>query len=351
MSLLFFDGFQGLTTSSVTAAETDMAMGRYDQAQIASLRTEASATYNPPSPQLPFATVDASNTLIKVIPECNPVIIGMRILPGQLGTLLSTYPFLRLSDSVGTVHGSLRVTTTGSIQLYRGDVATLLTASNPGVLQAGRWSYVECKYFVNDTTGGYEIRVNGTLVLTGSSADTRNAGNLNIGRIQWGGTSAIEYGIDDIYIANTGSSVNNDFLGDVIATPLQIIETGSINQFVANTGTNYTAVRDLSGEDGDTTFVSSSVAGAIDLYTLQNPTFSANTIYAVGVSAFTRKTQIGNQNVQLLVSSSTINSGSALFVESGYQEKTSIFETNPDTAAAWTLNDLNNLEIGFKIPG
>jgi len=350
MALLFFDGFQGLRTSSVTETESDL-LGRYDQAQIASLITETTTSYIPLSPQSPFATVNSSNTLIKVIPESNPVIVGMRLLPAQRGTLLSTYPFIRLSDSLGTVHGTLRVTTTGSIQLYRGDVTTLLTASNPGVLQAGRWSYIECKYFVNDTTGGYEIRVDGTLILTGSSIDTRNAGNPNIGRIQWGGTNAVEYGIDDIYVVNTSSSFNNDFLGDVTVVPLPIAETGSINQFVSNTGTNYTAVRDLSGEDGDTTFVSSSTAGAIDLYTLENPTFSANKVYAVGVSAFTRKTQLGNQNIQLLVSSSTINSSSALFVQSAYEEKTNIFETNPDTATSWSLSDLNNLEIGFKIPG
>lgn len=350
MSLLFFDGFQGLNTSSNILAEDDLSLGRYDVGNTEYIRGETlNNTYNPPSPNLPFAILSSTSELVKIIPESNPVIVGMRILPGLQGTSPAQITLVRFLDSVGTIHGTLRVTVTGSLQILRGDSATLLSSSVPGVLSVGQWSYVECKYFVNDTTGGYEIRVNGNMVLTGSAADTRNAGNANVGRIRWGGSG--QYGLDDIYIVNTGSLINNDFLGDVIVVEQLVTGNGSINNFGANTGSNFSAVRDAGGENGDVTFVSASQSGFIDLYTIETPTFTAQNVYGVSVGTFVRKTELGNQNLQLLVSGTTINSSSRTFpVESSYQEKIHIWEQNPETSANWTLNNLNNLQIGFKIP-
>lgn len=346
MALLFFDGFEGITTAQATLRYSTFAGG-------AAISTSAS----PAAPNGQAAGISASGDCT-ILTGATPatIVVGFRFMPRDLGqTITSAINFLRLLDDNGVVHLTFRCQTDGAIAVYRGDGTTLLgTTASTGLLAPGSWSFLEVKATINDSTGSVEIKQNGTSVLSLTSQDTRNAGNANVGRIRFQGHTGLGNNswFDDVYICDTtGSAPHNDYLGDVRIVMILPTGAGDSTQWTPNAGSNWDRVDETPGHDGDTTYVSDSTAGDTDLYALADPTSSANTIRAVKVITTARKADAGAQNLELLVKSgtTTATSGNKALTDS-YAEYNHTWIDNPDTSAAWTLSNLNALQSGFRIP-
>ncbi|MHA1948738.1 MAG: hypothetical protein ACW99G_03230 [Candidatus Thorarchaeota archaeon] len=227
--------------------------------------------------------------------------------------------------------------------VFRGSTSTWLL---------GEWRYVEMKIKVGDPTGTYEVKVDGVTELSATGTDTvatSGEDKISIVRLGVGSSNGINE-IDDVYILDTAGSVNNDFLGAVTVETLSPTSDGTTTNFTRSSGTaNYEMVDDAA-PDGDTTYNSSSTATNKDTFGFENMTTVAGTIHGVQTYINGRKQDAGLRELSDVIRhSATDYDGTSSALNQGYYKHTEVHETNPGTATAWTISDVNGAEFGYKI--
>jgi hypothetical protein len=238
------------------------------------------------------------------------------------------------------------VTANGTIELKRG--ATVVASSAAGVMPIGVWSYVEASATINDTTGVFEVKVNGITAAT-FNGDTKNAGtNTTIDAVQiyLTGFNYTHY-IDDFYICDdTGSAPQNSYLGEVRIHALVPNGAGSLTQMTPSAGANYTTVDELPYSATD--YVRGS-SGQTDLYTASDLPGGVSTIFGVQANAIAKKTDAGNLSGRTKIKAGTTTvSGTTTALISSDIVLTDVRALNPDTSTAWTTGDINSLEVGVE---
>jgi hypothetical protein len=252
-------------------------------------------------------------------------------------------------QDAGTTQDSLRLNTDGTLYVRRGASTTLGTSTF--ALIPNTWYYVEWKItLAGGTSGATEVRVNNTSRLSLSGVNTLQTANAyaNTVRIVTG-TSSFSVSYDDIYIFDGTGSLNNDFAGDSRVELLLPTGAGATTAWTPSAGANYTCV-DEAAPNSDTDYVSSATAGQTDTYTFGNLSVAGGTVKAVQVSAFHRKDDAGSRNLALVARpGSTDRLGTTVLVADSYNYATQMWETNPDTSAAWTVAEVNAAEFGVRL--
>lgn len=262
-------------------------------------------------------------------------------------TTLANQVILKLRDNANAADQlSLELQLDGAIELLRG--ATLLDATAAGVMTAGAWRYLELQVTIDNSIGAYELRVDEVNVMSASGVDTQESASATLDHVQlrYGGTGTIW---DDFYMLNASGSVNNDFLGDVMVETLYATGNGTTNAWTPLSGSNFQMV-DEPQQDGDTTYVSTSAAGNIDLYAMGNLTdLAGGTVLAVSVATCLRHDSATQTARNVLRTGGSNFEGGDIAVPAAYAYSESIWETNPDTTSAWTESEVNALEAGVKL--
>jgi hypothetical protein len=221
----------------------------------------------------------------------------------------------------------------------------------------GVWYYIEIKFLAHNSTGTIEVHINGTTQigpLTGK--DTLILDN---------GVSALVLGanipvstipsldFDDVYIADTTGSLNNNFLGDIQVKMRKPNGNGNTNQFTgsdANSTDNYLLVDDGAVPDEDTTYTEDSVSGNKDLYAYENSPAGTATIFAVNVKTLAKKTTAGAADFKAVARSNVTETDSGVLgLTTSYLMKPAIYETDPNTAAAWGTSGFDSAQFGVKV--
>ena len=181
-------------------------------------------------------------------------------------------PFLTLDEIGLGTHMQVAVDASGRLVVLRGST-TLDTYSVP--IAASRWRYLEFKTTIHDSTGSYELRLDGATVLSASGVDTRNGGSGYVDRINLSGVSgnAFGYQLEDLYVldgvdSGVAGNPNDDFWGDTRIECLFPNGNGNSSDFDGSDGNsidNYLLVDDTA-PDGDTTYVEAGVVGDKDTY-------------------------------------------------------------------------------------
>lgn len=248
-------------------------------------------------------------------------------------------------------HMRLAASTSGLLVASRAGT-TLGTSSSGLTLNVG--AYIEYKVTISDAAGAYEVRVNGASVLSGSSADTRNGGNAsaNILRLGNAANQTFTADYDDLYLCDGQGSVNNTFLGDTKIEVKYPNATGTTNDWTASTGTaaNGYQLLDETAPNGDTDYLSSSTVNQLFTYGVENLSNATGTIHGVQTCLYARKDDAGTRTVAPVCRSGTTDYvGSNVNLGDTYAYLLSIRETDPDTAAAWTVSGFNSAEQGVKL--
>jgi hypothetical protein len=248
-----------------------------------------------------------------------------------------------------TLHVALRLNTDMSVSVLRSNTA--LATSAAGVVPTSGYCYVELKALINDTTGTYEVRINGANVLSGTGADTRNGatGVITGVSILFARNGQI---FDDFYICDSAGSVNNDFLGDRRVDVYFPNGNGNSSQMVgsdANSTDNYLLVDDTNPND-DTDYVQSDVLNNKDTYTFQNMSHTPASISGVMTLANAKKDDAGSRSIAMVTrSGGTDYDGSTQALSTSYIYYKQILETDPGTSSAWTQSGFNSAEFGPKV--
>lgn len=274
-------------------------------------------------------------------PASSKVIVGFAVTYGGAST---TIPLLSLYSGAGaTVHIQLVQNGDGSLLVRRGSTNLGSTSVS---LPANGWAYVEVSATLSDTVGVVTVRVNGVQAFT-FTGDTRNGGtDTTFDTLLLGGM--LSYGFDDVYICNDTGTTNNDFLGDVRVQTLVPTGPGSSAALTPSTGANWSCVDELPYSATD--FVSGSTVGNRDTYATADLPASVASIKAVQINTIAKKTDAGARSLKTALRSGGTNyAGASTALSATDSVVSTIRETNPATGAAWTVADVNAMEIGVEV--
>lgn len=231
-------------------------------------------------------------------------------------------------------------------------------AEQVGAFNQNIWNHIEIRIVFDDTAGELDVKVNGDLLVSKTGLDTNNGGNdkCDVIRIHGVETQSSDDEdllglIDDLYVLDTTGAVTNGSIApNLVVEALLPTSDGDTIQWTPSSGDNYTNVDDEEPNTAD--YNSSSTLGQIDLFNMQSLTHVGGTIYGVEVRNVFIADAPGLVSIKPKIKENvTVGTGDATHtVESqSYTDATHVFTINPDTSAAWTVTEVNNMQCGYEV--
>jgi hypothetical protein len=221
---------------------------------------------------------------------------------------------------------------------------TVIGTSSGPAITAGAWQQVEIKMVLDAVAGSVEVRVDGVVKLnltgvnTGTGPMTQIAHTLAAANSNW-------Y-MKDYFIWNTSGSINNTFFGNCFVHSM--IPDGDVSGTWSLTGAAnaYQAIDEVDPDD-DTTYISSAwPAATAEVVTVSDLPPEATRV--IGLMSLVRaiKTDGGDADlVASLVSTTNTVDGATTPITTAYAYWADVFETDPDTSAAWSVAAANAVKL------
>lgn len=237
----------------------------------------------------------------------------------------------------------------------------LATALN--ALQAGAWNYVELQATISSTSGTAALRVNGRELasfpdLTGivtqfTSNSWVNSVRFNYEEVYIVANTDETIQLDDFYFADgtptPGPLPNNGFMGDIRCATQFPIANGSTIDFTPLANTNYQEVNSPNF-DGDTSYNSSAVQGATDVFVGETLPQITGSLIGLTVTVAVRMVDAGTRTIAPAVMvNGTLYTGTPQSIDVSYLFITNIWPLNPATNQPWTPQEANSAQFGYTI--
>lgn len=324
MAILWMDGFAHYGTSSTRMTEAGWVV--------------AGASPTTSSPRTGTHCLDISNSSASARRSFggpkSTVGVGAAIkLAGWPGT--STGGWVLYDAALGS-QLTLSFNLSGYLELRRGSSGGTLLATSSAIILAGLWQHLEIKAVIDNTAGSVEVRLNGVTVLSVSGVDTQATANAEVSFITFNGyTSGLT--IADAYAWDTSGSVNTDFIGDQrVYTRFVNADTATEN-WTPSTGTDsYAVVDEATPSDADYLSAASAMTTVLGLPALAG---TVTTVKAIQTVHRSLKSEAGLCSMRGgVVSSGVAGNGATvgLSISAGYYND--VFNTDPNTSAAWTAS-------------
>ncbi len=219
-------------------------------------------------------------------------------------------------------------------------------------------TYVEAKVKVSDTVGTVEVRLNGspTAEFALTSQDTCTGITPLITHFSLGHyTPTLADAISsiyssyhqDFYLCDTTGAAQNDFLGEIRGDIMAVDGPGANQDFTPSTGTDHEALIDEVPPSA-TDYLESSVTGDVDTHTVTALTGIDN-IIALQINNWMFKSDAGYAaGRSVLISGATTANGDTLAAPLDPIYQLDAWTQDPNTAAAWTLANINAIEVGTE---
>ena len=221
----------------------------------------------------------------------------------------------------------------------------------PSLFSTSTWYYIEYKVKIDNTTGTYEVRVNGSVVGTpGSGVDTQFTGNAVANAVKIYNTESTPW-YDDIYILDGTGGENDDFLGEMKVEILLPTSDSISADWSLSAGADHYALVDENPSDEDTTYVYSTLSAEVDLYNYEDIGSAFQVIYGVQVNTQAKVSSAASIDMYTPVSSgSTVSNGTAVTVsDTNYKTFGRAIGLDPDTGALWLSGAIDAALFGVKI--
>lgn len=347
MSLVHWDGFdhypddhtaaQGLTTTyyhdNLSGYLSDLVAGRFGG------KAMAFPTLGSIDRQATFALANGATTTPLFGFAFNPA--------GSLAGLSTdiTIASFCYAFSITTAQICLTVGADKLLRIYRGNKATLLATSSAQVTE-NAYQYIEFAATIHDTTGNYEVRIDGTTVLSATNVDTRqDASVADVSVISFGGSSGsgrpvLRY--DDIYAKD-----DLTFLGPCRVETLFPTADTADKDWTRSSGADNYALLDDAGTITD--YVESVTVGDYDNFTFGDLSSLPSKIHGVSVVALASKPEAGEAFVKASVRLGVVKyDGEAKGVAAGWEWYEHQWVNSPFSGNSWSRLEINSLTCGFE---
>lgn len=253
-------------------------------------------------------------------------------------------------------------------------IAALLVEANTGKLQAciwtdGAWSVLatssnsltldtyqclEVHLKLSDTVGIFEVRIDGSLIgwidFDGDTIGDQTPASII--QVAWGASGSNPYNRidtvwDDFAINDISGAVDNSWCGQGGVYPLRPTGEGDHTGMTPSAGANWQCVDEIAPSDTD--YVYTDTADVYDLYACNDPTPDpvAGTVVTVRVFARAKLAEAGAGSIATQVKTeATEYSGSSVALDTTAKYLSTIYDLNPQTGIAWTLDEVKALQIG-----
>lgn len=279
-------------------------------------------------------------SLHKTLTSQKTRVVGAAVYP----TFGDDHVFLAFTDA-GTTQLDLRISASGL--LYVTQNGNELARSTQALAQK-TWVYIEMKATIDSAAGAFTVRVGGQPWLTKSGVNTQTTANGSSQAIGFLGYGNDDVWLDDVYVLNSTGTTNNDFLGDCKVLGILPSADGSNLAWTPLSGTTHFS--QVTSSDGDTSYVSTATAGAIDTYKFPAQALNG-AILAVQTALSQRKSDTGARvtSSEYRSAAGTNYDGANQFsLTASYSTGLQVYETDPGTGAQWTNAGLNGGEFGVK---
>lgn len=289
-----------------------------------------------------------------VASPASTLICGCAVRLEGLPTVGVRLPLLFVENNASTPQRhEIHIADDGTLQLwkYESGYYTRLGASWV-TLTPGAWRYLELKVVEGSGTGSVEARLDGLVVLTVTGLSITTGGKLQRAGVCVKALSSTlpALSIDDFYLINTSGSLNNTYLGDVRIDALRPMAAGGSTQWTpVGAAANWDAVDDAWPNEAD--YVTAATLGQRDLYAMQDlPAMTSPTVLAVQSVLLASKADAGSAGVKAVAASGASTAMGALHnLAMDPQYFTHVYETDPNTSAAWTEAGLNAAQFGVEV--
>jgi hypothetical protein len=227
--------------------------------------------------------------------------------------------------------------------------AAVLLATSANALTLDAWQHIELAVYLNNS-GTLELRVNGSSVagIPSTNADTNYTGVCNgfsLGSPPLGGSAGQQYyglGNFDDFRVTYGDELLQ--LGDRRIDYMALTANDTQQDWTVSSGNAWEAL------NGNGENIQSDTLNDISRFVLADLSHAPLSIDTVQLIAEAQKSDSGDRAIALLAKSDTTESvGADLYLSQSVATKTAEFQTDPDTAAAWTEGGLNAMIVGVKV--
>lgn len=275
-------------------------------------------------------------------------------LPSAQSTLRIAWAF-KLNGDHSSYHSFDVQDAGGSIGVniqYDSDRILKINGNNVVAPKLDAWAWYEFE-IVRGSPGSVKVYYNGTEVYNASiNTDTNGSDYIKIDSDRGKYYHFGSWDMDDIVIWNNdGTGLTSFPIGDKRIFTARPDAIGSSSDFTPNgDSSNELTVDDPSGFDGDTTYNSSGTVGDRDLFTVGALPSNVLNITAVQVFSIARKDDVDARSASnVLKSGTTVDVNTAVALADNYDAYTSVYTQNPDTNAAFTKTEVDNIEIGYEV--
>jgi hypothetical protein len=260
----------------------------------------------------------------------------MEVTPG------SDHILMDFSEA-GTNHIQVCITSTRLVRIKRNGT-TVVTGTHAIALNT--WTQVVIHLKIGDAaTGQCHVWLDTVADISDTTSDFKNGLTGAIDTFNIRGANGLPFRFDDIHDwSGNDNKGNTRVLGRLAASD------GNYAEWDPLTGTDHTAMVDDPTPDGDTTYNWSDTTAQRDSFVMQPLGLpSTATIYAYGITAVTRKLDIGARVLNLFHRFSGADQHGSDFNPSfDYAAQQYWWETNPGTAAPWTVANVDATEAGYR---
>jgi hypothetical protein len=252
--------------------------------------------------------------------------------------------------SGATTTFSITNTTANTLQFR---YLTTVVYTSPVVVSTGGWIYIEVHVARDPTNGIMELKINGELVYSNTSASTGTAALDSI-LFRKQGSRSDYFRIDDVVVNDTTGVSNNGWTGQPKLVPVLVNGVGDatdLSRGGTDTGANWSQVNTIPASD--TSYVYGDASDERDLYTVDVSAFSLpeNTTIQNLHTVLRSRVESGAGGIAgaLQAGYTEVESERSSTLSSSYNTYTFDFPVNPETTLNWTVDDLDTVQIGPKL--
>jgi hypothetical protein len=245
----------------------------------------------------------------------------------------------------------------GEIIVRHGNTNAVLGTSTIPIFSMTQLKWISVKVFINDTAGYVEVRDGkGTLIYSLTGIDTKGRSEDDLISTIYCPNADSGGGVwhDDLMVMNTsGSAPFNDWTKDARLhwkLPNGVGNESDMTRVGGTSSGNFTAVNEVS-QDGDTSYVKSSIVGDRDLYTIAALDSTPSNVLGIVVKPFWRSSDGGARegSASIRTNSTTYDHADSKSLPGGYGRDDFLWAVNPNTGVAFTAAEIAALEIGTRV--
>lgn len=278
--------------------------------------------------------------------------ISARFWFTNIPTSTGTAPnFIQFRDTGNTTQVSIALSPSGLIEAWRGTTNSgiLLGTSGTGIAP-NSWNHIEARVEVSDTVGTVEVRVNGIVVLSLSNQDTRT-GLANLSQVAFASgygqttfSQSTNFYLKDYIAWDTSGTVNNSFLGTCAVISLYPDVDDSFAWTPSTGSTGFNLIDEATPNDSD--YISAGdpppAASEFGLTNLPPDIVSVKALLPITRS---RKIDGGDGNLQAGLKGTLTDLGANNPITTSFTYRWDVSELSPDTGAAWTPVEVDNVKL------